>query len=71
MKQQTAMQMHASATLNAGHGCANGHVQIEEQEIDDVAVEEAIGEVAHDAGEEQSERDIAPGVAARAVEEAA
>ena len=55
MKQKTAMQMQESATLKAGQGSANGHVQIEEQKIDDVTVEEAIGQVAKDAGHQASQ----------------
>ena len=46
-----------------------GQVQIEEQKIDDVTVEEAIGEVAKDAGNKQAERDASPGVARFAARE--
>ena len=38
-------------------------VQIEEQKIDDVTVEEAVGEIAENAREQQAERDAAPGIA--------
>ena len=34
-------------------------VQIEEQKIDDMTVEETIGEVSHDAGKKQGERNVA------------
>ena len=63
MKQTTAMQMQESATLNAGHGLAKRNVQIEEQKIDDVTVQQAIGQIAEHAGEEQSERDAPPRIA--------
>ena len=63
MKQMTAMQMQESATLKAGHGIRVGQVQIEEQKVDDVTVEETIGEVAKDAGHEQAKRDASPGIA--------
>ena len=61
MKQTTAMQMQESATLKAGQGCSERNVQIEEQKIDHVTVEETIGQISKDAGQEQSERNIAPG----------
>ena len=35
------------------------HMEIEERKIDDVTVPETIGEIAHDAGEEQGERNVA------------
>jgi len=38
------------------------NVQIEKQEIDDVTVQDAIGEIAQDAGQEQTERNPAPRV---------
>ena len=59
MKQTTAMQMQESATLKAGHGMRERDVQIEEQKIDHVTVEETIGQVSHDAGQEQGERNVA------------
>ena len=34
-------------------------VQIEEQEIDHVTVKKTIGEISHDAGQEQGERNVA------------
>ena len=40
-----------------------GQVQIEEQKIDDVTVQETIGEIAKDAGEEQPEGETTPRVA--------
>ena len=40
-----------------------GQVQIEEQKIDDVTVQEAIGEVAKDAGEKQPKGEPTPWVA--------
>ena len=63
MKQTTAMQMQESATLKAGHGMGKGQVQIEEQKIDDMTVQETIGEVAKDAGEKQAEGESTPWVA--------
>src|ERR1041385_5701070 len=39
------------------------HVQVKKEEIDDVAVEEAVGEIAEHAGHEQTERAASPGVA--------
>src|SRR5258708_3833190 len=44
-------------------GMRERHMQIEQCEIDDVAVEKAVGQVAHDSAEEQSERDTAQGIA--------
>src|SRR5437667_4931844 len=38
------------------------HVQVEEKKIDHVSVKESIGEISQDAGEEQGQRDIAPGI---------
>jgi hypothetical protein len=34
------------------------NVQIEEQEIDDMTVEQTVGEISHDAGQEQSQRNV-------------
>ena len=54
---------------NAGIGDIEGwprvgkaNVQVEEKKIGDVTVDEPVGEVAHDAGEKQSEGEIAPGI---------
>jgi hypothetical protein len=44
-------------------GMRERHVQIEKSEIDDVTVEETVGQVPHDAREEQRERDIAERIA--------
>ena len=40
-----------------------GQVQIEEQKIDDVTVQETIGEIAKDAGEKQPKGETTPWVA--------
>ena len=37
-------------------------MKIEEEEIDHVSVKQTVGQVSHDAGEKQSQRDIAPAV---------
>ncbi len=65
MKQTTAMQMHESATLNAGHGCANsGHAcEIEEEKIDHMSVKQAVGQISKHTGHQQRKRNITPDVA--------
>ena len=62
MKQKTAMQMQESATLKAGQGCSESEhaCKIEKQEIDDVTVEETVGQISQYAGQKQRERNIAP-----------
>jgi hypothetical protein len=44
-------------------GMSEWHVQIEEREVDDVTVEEAVGQVAHDSAKKKGERDIAQRIA--------
>lgn len=55
---------HGDADAGVGHvkrgpRVRERDVQIEEQEIDDMTVQETIGEVSHDAGQEQGERQVA------------
>jgi hypothetical protein len=45
--------------VERGERMRQGDVQIEKQEVDDVTVQEAVGQIAHYSGEKQSERDIA------------
>jgi len=45
--------------IECGPGVRERDMQIDQQEIDDVAVEETIGEISHNAGQEQGERDVA------------
>ena len=58
---------YRDANTGIGHiesrpGLGEADVQVKEKKIDDIAVGEAIGQVAEDAGEEQSEGKIAPGI---------
>ena len=48
------MQMHESATLKAGHGLANGYVEIEQQKVHDVMVPNTVGEIAQYSGAQQA-----------------
>ncbi len=60
-----AKDRHADAgigNVKGGPGMGKGHVQIEEEEVDDVAVQETIGQVAEDAREEKGEGGVAPPV---------
>ena len=48
--------------IEGGPRIGKANVQVEEKKIGDVTVDEPVGEVAHDAGEKQSEGKIAPGI---------
>ncbi len=48
--------------VEGGKGIGESDMQIEKQEINDMAVEEAVGEVTENAGEEESKRYAAPGI---------
>ena len=39
-------------------GMREGHMQVEEQEIDDVAVKQPVGEIAENAGDQKRKRQI-------------
>ena len=45
--------------IERGPGIRERDVQIDEQEIDDMAVEKTIGQVSHYAGQKQGERNVA------------
>jgi hypothetical protein len=49
--------------VESGPGMREWHVKIEEREIDDVTMEEAVGQVPHDPAEEQGQGDIAQRIA--------
>lgn len=48
--------------IKGGPGMSQRHVEIEEEEIDDVPMQQAVGQVTKHAGQQQREGDIAPSV---------
>ena len=68
MKSNAATQMQESATLKAGQGFAKWHVQIEQQKIDDVMVQDAVGHIPQHAGGEQADGEARPVLPKRAAQ---
>jgi hypothetical protein len=48
--------------VEGGPRIGKANVQVEEKKISDVTVDDSVGEVTHDAGEKQSEGEIAPDI---------